>query len=423
MRQGGSTDGLPTARSPHPRPLAWHLKPSHLRPCALARGGAYRSPPPRRFCAQAVAAAHAWLWRSSDGREEAKRGNRFGVAPPYELTNFALIPCPCIRIFSANSALSALSPRLLCCPPGRRPGSACRAVCPRALRNYSRVTPSDLHRAYLSICFLAVGLTSSETDFPFVLLLYLFCSSSSDSCRYDRCTHAVEQPKVSCKDDGPLFQFSCPPHSHFILHSPFAQLLAYWRLELKLREANDSLLAKTEDCKTLEEYRQRLEQEMSDLTEKLFEEAHEMVNAEKASRAAAEKRYAEAKHKVDVSVPMVGGAECCDKKSSHPSSNPGPGGGSRGLEDGGGTRHGQCTQAIGRCDVQLTDYAVACGRRKWGCRQHGQQRQLQAAVALCAAEAMGWLAAPPQLGVHQLAPQLIACHGRIRTEGARCHPE
>lgn len=41
--------------------------------------------------------------------------------------------------------------------------------------------------------------------------------------------------------------------------------------------------------------------EMDDLTTTLFEEAHEMVAVEKAKRAAADKRYAEAKNKVDVS--------------------------------------------------------------------------------------------------------------------------
>lgn len=40
--------------------------------------------------------------------------------------------------------------------------------------------------------------------------------------------------------------------------------------------------------------------EMDELTTTLFEEAHEMVAVEKAKRAAADKRYAEAKHKVDV---------------------------------------------------------------------------------------------------------------------------
>ena len=38
-----------------------------------------------------------------------------------------------------------------------------------------------------------------------------------------------------------------------------SQTLAYWRLEKELRLAKDKLLAKAEECESLEQYRSRLE--------------------------------------------------------------------------------------------------------------------------------------------------------------------
>eukprot|EP00049_Salpingoeca_infusionum_P026327 m.25075 g.25075 ORF g.25075 m.25075 type:complete len:446 (-) comp8676_c1_seq2:272-1609(-) len=76
--------------------------------------------------------------------------------------------------------------------------------------------------------------------------------------------------------------------------------LAYWKLEKELRLVKDKLMAKAEECESLEQYKERLEKEVDDLATSLFEEAHDMVHQANDLRAKAEKRCAEATSKIDV---------------------------------------------------------------------------------------------------------------------------
>eukprot|EP00056_Hartaetosiga_gracilis_P003980 m.69977 g.69977 ORF g.69977 m.69977 type:complete len:497 (+) comp11657_c0_seq1:280-1770(+) len=76
--------------------------------------------------------------------------------------------------------------------------------------------------------------------------------------------------------------------------------LAYWRLEKEYRLVKDKLMAKIDECQSLEEHKDKLTSEMDDLAESLFTEAHNMVDTAKVEAQKSDKRYQEAASKAEV---------------------------------------------------------------------------------------------------------------------------